>query len=770
MSRLEAGKPKLPHDLVAIFHVSFHPTKGSLIDWSLKASEDFDLTDVEFSCLPSGLHLVEQDVVYFTKSTHQGLCIFRRRPTTDHGHRGFRLSSIGILLAKSTRPRPWRHLAGLKELVGRIYGGLAERGGVEMEESDWDMAKAWFEERKVGRGDLGGAGRWDGWSHEFDLPDYEPASLEPSSSAPRAPSPSTHPTLHLPHLLRILGPSTLTLYKHVLARRRILIFTLPPVEAACILCHIAADMCFEDQVDYDSPAVNVNIGGDGDGSGWLGNGSDDGEDLRVGGLDSGRSRQRRKLKGKCKEGIQVLGMVTLNDLDRLQKEGQSGRGFIACTTDAIFLEKPSYYDLLIDLTSSTPSKASRPTLYTTKVVPPTTSGSGGSRRETWKLSRVGFGWSDVKLWTELDRILQIDANERANDPSLPHSHHHCCDPSSYLRNHAASSSDPSSSSSFSTTGTGASSKPPSSSWTDVWRLYEDVCLICAGLWMGGWRGNSTASYSSVNREGEWAVGNWGAVRLEGDDDLSLGTVAGENSRGSYVRNVGMGIEGRPSGSGVASVGIGNGNGARKSKSSRRSSGGMSWSSLTGKDRDRRQQQSSQWQAEEESTSSTPPVRLTAQDPKKVEAKDDSEFEVIQAIKDKSRDRDVLTTLALLQTFHAHTSFLLSRLESYLPPVDSERLSTASTSTTTTGPSTPKISNAIISTSPAPKDPPLPTASPKILTPVTLTPKDIVTFELGPLNSMDAKFIEWLAEEYGGGVGVVVRRGWRDLLGLVFGFG
>lgn len=51
------------------------------------------------------------------------------------------------------------------------------------------------------------------------------------------------PTPHLPHLLRILGLSTLTLYKCILARRRIMIFTLPPVEVACILSWIAADLC-----------------------------------------------------------------------------------------------------------------------------------------------------------------------------------------------------------------------------------------------------------------------------------------------------------------------------------------------------------------------------------------------------------------------------------------------------------------------------------------------------------------------------------------------
>ena len=50
--------------------------------------------------------------------------------------------------------------------------------------------------------------------------------------------------------------------------------------------------------------------------------------------------------------------------------------------------------------------------------------------------------------------------------------------------------------------------------------------------MGSWRGNSHTSYSTAN-----GPENWGSVRLDGDDDLTLD--------GTYVRNVGMGIEGRP---------------------------------------------------------------------------------------------------------------------------------------------------------------------------------------------------------------------------------
>ena len=54
------------------------------------------------------------------------------------------------------------------------------------------------------------------------------------------------------------------------------------------------------------------------------------------------------------ESPRVLGMVTLNDITSLEAESATGRGWIACTTDALFMEKPQYYDLIIDLTTSTP--------------------------------------------------------------------------------------------------------------------------------------------------------------------------------------------------------------------------------------------------------------------------------------------------------------------------------------------------------------------------------------------------------------------------------
>jgi hypothetical protein len=66
---------------------------------------------------------------------------------------------------------------------------------------------------------------------------------------------------------------------------------------------------------------------------------------------------------------------------------------LAGTTDAIFLEKPAYYDLVIDLTTLTPNKATRPTFYASRPSPQGNGGKGSSH----KLSVIRFAWSDIKL-------------------------------------------------------------------------------------------------------------------------------------------------------------------------------------------------------------------------------------------------------------------------------------------------------------------------------------------------------------------------------------
>lgn len=196
------------------------------------------------------------------------------------------------------------------------------------------------------------------------------------------------------------------------------------------------------------------------------------------------------------------------------------------------------------------------------------------------------------------------------------------------------------------------------------------------------------SYSTVDGN----MANWGQVRLEGDDDLSVG--------GSYVRSLGMGIEGRPGAPLDLDREVSGTSGS--SKVTRRASGMSAWSKFTGRDTNDR------------------PIQLGSDE---------------EDAKLRKREQQTLLTLALLQTFHAHTTNLLSKLSHHLPrsPVQAagDNLST-----------------------------------------IYLIPRDLYAFELGPLSGLDAQFIEWLGEEYGSRVGVkvVVRRGWKDLARLVLTLG
>ena len=227
--------------------------------------------------------------------------------------------------------------------------------------------------------------------------------------------------------------------------------------------------------------------------------------------------------------------------------------------------------------------------------------------------------------------------------------------------------------------------------------------------MGSWRGNSHTSYSTAN-----GPENWGSVRLDGDDDLTLD--------GTYVRNVGMGIEGRPN------VGGSTLNVPPTSPKIARRISGMSWSSgktstvgtlpslSNGKTR----------QASSSSFSTGAMHIMASSNDEAYTLNTHSDPEEIV----RRRNGQIMTALAILQTFHAHISFQVSVLESMV----ARQGSSADSGDTV----------------------------------VYLTPKDILAFELGPFSGFDARYLKWLADEYG--VTVVVKRGWKDLLSAVFGYG
>jgi hypothetical protein len=219
------------------------------------------------------------------------------------------------------------------------------------------------------------------------------------------------------------------------------------------------------------------------------------------------------------------------------------------------------------------------------------------------------------------------------------------------------------------------------------------------------------SYSTAN-----GPENWGSVRLEGDDDLTLD--------GTYVRNVGMGIEGRPNvGGSTLTV-------PHTMPRSVRRISAMSWSS--GKTSTAGTLPSSPNGKTQQAPSSTSPGPIHSSNDEVYTLNTYADTEEVV----RRRNGQVMTALAILQTFHAHISSQLSVLEYLLARQD--------LSSSSAGPG-----DAV----------------------VYLTPKDISALELGPFSGFDARYLEWLVDEYvDSGVKVVVKRGWKDLLSAIFGYG
>ena len=105
---------------------------------------------------------------YFTKDGLRGVCVYTRRETPEQGQRGFRLSSLGVILARSVRPRPWLHVPALKALVRELQSN-SDSGSSQ--EDIMAPARRFFELRKASLTDLGNtdSDAWHRWSEELDF-------------------------------------------------------------------------------------------------------------------------------------------------------------------------------------------------------------------------------------------------------------------------------------------------------------------------------------------------------------------------------------------------------------------------------------------------------------------------------------------------------------------------------------------------------------------------------------------------------------------------
>ncbi|KAG8683556.1 hypothetical protein FRC08_014213 [Ceratobasidium sp. 394] len=672
-----------PNDVCALFHSAFHPTKGNIVDFYLK------VRDGEFILLIS---LTELTVMVRHQSGRSRVQFAAERvalggPGCDNGLRGVRLGAVGVLIGSAPRARPWLHLPHLKRLAAHL----------EATPEDWEPLTEYFESHRQpdivpSESALEIPELWSGWEHEL------------STASPN------HPLHHLPCLLHAFGPSIMTLFRFVLARRRVLIYTrvptsasrssfnslasrqsedttasvvdqtveagaAPVVEPACVLARVAADICF----------------------GW---------------------RSDMDLGGEAPEpAIPVLGMVGLDAIEKLGEDALKRSGWIACTTERIFFEKPHLYDLVVDLSPSllahSPSTVPAPgdDKPVLSVSVPSSSSS------TYKLAPTRPTYSDLKTFNNIERALYAQssythshAQHTSNQSTTslgcacPAEHEdeegwvvwdrwgQGCTSSTHAqagggnRNSCAAGMNmgpcssglnahgeqPSESSGSSSSGT--------KSWIDPWRIYEEVCMFCAGVC--GWFG-----WGSGARRPDLTNSNSGRIHLDGPDDALRPPSVHELPRQDTHHAI---------------------------------------------------------------------CEMSRQDPNA----------------ERRRAERRAHVLELMTLFHKYAAFLHARLADIIDSYDGRPQSSRKTKTSTGSKSSiGSFKSAFSSKTQNQTQALLSTNEPERT--LVLSSKDMLALELSPLSAADAQFLEWFGTSVArrNGMGerrVVVRRTWKDMVVAVVG--
>ncbi|EKG12516.1 hypothetical protein MPH_10386 [Macrophomina phaseolina MS6] len=321
-----------PHEdlpsLAALFLIKFDLKVGYTITWK-RSLDGLELDGaVEFKSLPSGLHSVKEDLVYFVHEQYVGLSAFVNDPASE-AERNAHLVAVGILvpLSQGRLGRSWLHTQKLRELAKLLVRDTTKTEPLEQ--------------------------YWAAYSAERSDASPEAESSEASPTVSRPP-PSvlrknktyarnrglsnitafhpTHETLDVAHpalsiikYIDTFGPLVFPLLRLALLRKRILFVTPPPVRLAC-------EFVYDLSILSTIPSSVTDV---------LPPGSEPLQRLRslftVGIHDIPKLQEEAKKHEAAKRSTEVL------------EEGNWSPGWAACTTDEVLAVKTDLYDIIVEL-------------------------------------------------------------------------------------------------------------------------------------------------------------------------------------------------------------------------------------------------------------------------------------------------------------------------------------------------------------------------------------------------------------------------------------
>ncbi|XP_041935223.1 DENN domain-containing protein 11-like isoform X2 [Alosa sapidissima] len=191
--------------VLAVFVVTFDTRSGNMLEWCLP--QDLNLDGVEFKSMASGSHRIANDFVYFRKDSYFGLACFANLPVESELERGVRMKSVGILSPSYTTL--YHHMAFLEN---QVRDQLRCPGQYSALESFFDQKKGLLPARTA-RNNVAALST----PKHFMTPEMK----------------VTHPDGCMSQFVQFFGEQIMVLWKFSLLRRRILIFSPPPVGEVC---------------------------------------------------------------------------------------------------------------------------------------------------------------------------------------------------------------------------------------------------------------------------------------------------------------------------------------------------------------------------------------------------------------------------------------------------------------------------------------------------------------------------------------------------------
>ncbi|WWD17777.1 hypothetical protein CI109_102218 [Kwoniella shandongensis] len=305
--------------LAAIFLTHFDDIKGQSVVF-YASLPDLPAKTIEHTTLPSGLHVLDSDLVLFTHHDLPGAGVFRSR-LSDEGTRGRRMGTLGVVLAPPSVPSDLFALhSPLAELFDQLEAlessPFAPSSSTNPSSAVSLLAKTWHDHRADSK-----AGSTKVKSTSSSASGEEARRMVEGLISGRGGMgslPIEHPVAYLPSLLGVLGPSIVPIYKAALSGQRILLYSTPPLLPLAAFAWCIWAMSLPPSSAHDAET-----------SVWLGN-------------------------------VGLMDLIEVKD-----RKG----GWIATTSDAIYRSHHNVYDVFIDLSSIPLSSFTDPHLHQTPELP-----------------------------------------------------------------------------------------------------------------------------------------------------------------------------------------------------------------------------------------------------------------------------------------------------------------------------------------------------------------------------------------------------------------